>query len=162
MWQLIPSLQQYFPTYRGEKHPLSEGNLGGLLVSLWLQRTVIVETVPDCYLLPHQPLLLHYIISILFLALSLLHQLMLCPLVQHHGSMRLFLAVFEVECRFLVGEWGTHCVTVCPVLASSLGRGACFLLKENKSLNENDKLRAEDVFLAIAKAPVPVLAVTLP
>lgn len=53
-------------------------------------------------------------------------------------------------------------MTVCPVLASSLGRGACFSLKENKSLNENDKLRAEDVFLATAKAPVPVLVVTLP
>lgn len=162
MWQLIPSLQQYFPTYQGEKHPLNEGNLGSLLVSLWLQRTVIVETVPDCYLLPHQPLLLHYIICILFLALSLPRQLMLWPLVQHHGSMCLFLAFFEVEWRFSVGEWGTHCVTVCPVLASSLGRGACFLLKENKSLNENDKLRAEDVFLATAKAPVPDLAVTLP
>lgn len=40
-------------------------------------------------------------------------------------------------------------MTVCPVLASSPGRGACFLLKENKSLNENDKLRAEDVFFLL-------------
>lgn len=35
MWQLIPSLQQCFPTDQGEKHPLNEGNLGGLLISLW-------------------------------------------------------------------------------------------------------------------------------
>lgn len=71
------------------------------------------------------------------------------------------LAVFEAW-RFSEGASGTHCVTVCPAFASSLSRGACFLLKENKSLNENDKLRAEDVFLATARAPVPVLAVTLP
>lgn len=64
MWQLIPSLQQCFPTFRGEKHPLREGNLGGLSVSPWFQRAVIVAPTPNCYLLPHQPLLLSLIICI--------------------------------------------------------------------------------------------------
>lgn len=39
-------------------------------------------------------------------------------------------------------------MTACPVLASSPGRGAWFLPKENKRLNENDELRAEDVFFS--------------
>lgn len=43
-------------------------------------------------------------------------------------------------------------MTVCPALASSPGRGACFSLKENKSLNENDKLRAEDVFFSYSQS----------
>lgn len=43
-------------------------------------------------------------------------------------------------------------MTVCPELASSLGRGSCFQLKENKSLNENDKLRAEDVFFSCSQS----------
>lgn len=43
-------------------------------------------------------------------------------------------------------------MAVCPALASSLSRGACFLLKENRSLNENDKLRAEDVFFSYSQS----------
>lgn len=42
-------------------------------------------------------------------------------------------------------------MAVCPALASSLSREACFLLRENKSLNENDKLRAEDVFFSYSQ-----------
>lgn len=165
MWQLIPSLQQCFPTFRGEKHPLREGNLGGLSVSPWFQRAVIVAPTPNCYLLPHQPLLLSFIISIFVFSLisssSSANDMATGPTSRRHVSDCLW-SLSWAEWRFLVGEWGTHCLTVCPALASSLGRGACFPLKENKSLNENDKLRAEDVFLATAKAPVPVLAVTLP
>lgn len=163
MWQLIPSLQQCFPTFRGEKHPLREGDLGGLLVSPWVQRAVIVATTPICY---HVSFSFH--LSLFAFCFCLISSSSANDMAtEHHPTLRRHVSdclwsLYWAEGRFLVGEWGTHCLTVCPALASSLARGACFPLKENKSLNENDKLRAEDVFLATAKAPVPVLAVTLP
>lgn len=69
---------------------------------------------------------LHYLHCVW--ALSFPRWVMFWPLVQYRGGMCLVLAVFEAwaEWSLAMGEWGTHCVTVCPVLASSLGRGACF------------------------------------
>lgn len=72
------------------------------------------------------PSALHYLHCVFSLALH--RRQMLWPLVQFRGGMCLVLAVFEAwaEWSLPVGEQGTHCVTVCPVLASSLARGACF------------------------------------
>lgn len=72
------------------------------------------------------PSVLHYLHHVW--ALSFHRQVMLWPLVPYCGGMSLVLTVFKAwaEWSLAVGEQGTHCVTVRPVLARSLGRGACF------------------------------------
>lgn len=127
MWQLIPSLQQCFPMDRGEKH------LGGLLISLWFP-TAIVETAPNCYLLPHQPLLLRYIICITIEPPLFLLRLMLWPLVQYHGGMCLVLAR---RSRVELGNGRTrNTLCDCVSSASQLSGQGSLLLAERKQESE--------------------------
>lgn len=116
------------PNGRGRKTSPQWGKSWGLVIIILIRRAVIVEPTPNCYLLPHQSLLLCYIVCVCVWAASFPRQVVLRPSVLCCGGMSRVLTVFKawVKWSLAMGEIGTHCVTVCPGLARSLGRGACF------------------------------------
>ena len=136
MWQLIPSLQQCFPTGQREKHPLIEGNLGGLLISLlisegcycWNNSRLLFTTTsasPSCVTL----------LASCFLASSLPPRLMLWPLVQHRGGMCLVLAVFWSRAELGSGR-ARNTLCDCVSSASQLSGQGSLLLAERKQESE--------------------------
>ena len=136
MWQLIPSLQQCFPTGQREKHPLIEGNLGGLLISLlisegcycWNNSRLLFTTTsasPSCVTL----------LASCFLASSLPPRLMLWPLVQHRGGMCLVLAVFWSWAELGSGR-ARNTLCDCVSSASQLSGQGSLLLAERKQESE--------------------------
>lgn len=58
-----PISKTVFPNGLRRKTSPQAGKSGGLLICLWFQRAVLVETTPACYLLPHvsPPRAWHYL-----------------------------------------------------------------------------------------------------
>lgn len=119
-----PITTTVFPNGMGRKTSPQCGNLGGLLISLWFQRAVIVETAPNFYLLPHQLLPLHHIFLLRcshVLCCSGKVMTIHTPLWQNVSSSGCCQSLSRAE---LGNEKARN--TLCSVQASSLGREACF------------------------------------